>query len=86
MEEYRSASDRIAIVTYEFYSGKWNYTLSHMFPGETDEEVFNIVKAHMTTDSFLNASMTNKIDETTYEGVFPYKGGNLILRSKIYRI
>lgn len=86
MEEYKSAPDRIAIVTYEFYGEKWNYTLSHTFPGETDEEAFNIVKAHMTTDSFLNASMTNKIDEHTYEGTLSYKDENLILRSKIYRL
>lgn len=84
MEEYENAPDRIAIVTYEFYNKKWNYTLLHMFPGENDEEAFNIVKAHMTTDSFLNASMTNKIDENTYEGTLSYKGENLILRSKVY--
>ncbi len=86
MEEYESIPDRIVVLTYEYYNEKWHYTLSHTFPGNTLEEAFSVLKAHMTTDSFLNASMNNKIDETTYEGVFPYKGGMLILRSKIYQL
>lgn len=82
--EYESLPDRIAVATYEYYSDRWNYTLSHTFPGKTKEEAFLILNAHRTTDSFLDASMSKKIDEDTYEGTLKYKGSILVLRSKIY--
>lgn len=87
IDEYIGMPDRIIVTTYEYRDDKkWHYTMSHVFPGNTDKEAMSILKAHRTTDSFFNASLSNMIDENTYEGVLPYKGGMLILRSKIHSL
>lgn len=44
------------IDTYELINGNWHIVLSHVFYGNGQYEINQIIEAHRKTDSFFNAS------------------------------
>ena len=67
----------LMITTYELTEDSnknpiWKATVSHIFSGETVERVHQIADAHKKTDTFFAAS---------FEGVFPWKDGNIYLKN-----
>ncbi len=75
--EYTQPPVTLIITTYELSEDAnknpiWRATVTHVFSGETVERVYQISEAHKTTDQFYKAS---------FEGVFPWKGGNIYLRN-----
>lgn len=75
--EYTQPPVTLIITTYELAEDSnknpiWKATVTHVFSGETVERVRQISEAHKLTDSFYKAS---------FEGVFPWKGGNIYLKN-----
>lgn len=75
--EYIQPPVTLIITTYELSEDVnknpiWRATVTHVFSGETVERVYQISEAHKTTDQFYKAS---------FEGVLPWKGGNIYLRN-----
>jgi|SRR3972149_950578 len=67
----------LIITTYELSEDTsenpiWKSTVTHVFTGETEERVYQIMEAHRTTDAFFAAS---------FKGVFPWKGGDIYLKN-----
>lgn len=64
----------LKVTTYELVSppNKWEASVSHEFYGNTVEEAFKVLQAHMEIDTFFSASFTGK---------FPYKGHEIILKN-----
>lgn len=73
-DEFIKPKITLKVTTYELVSppDKWGAVVSHEFYGDTVEAAFAILKAHMTTDSFFNASFTGK---------FAYKGSEIYLKN-----
>lgn len=64
---------QLTVTTYELVGdNQWVATLSHTFHGSTQEELYAIMDAHKTTDSFFKSS---------FQGEFKYKGGIIYLRN-----
>lgn len=73
-DEFSKPKITLKVTTYELSSppDKWIAAVSHEFYGDTVEEAFNILKSHMTTDTFFNAS---------FAGKFIYKGQEINLKN-----
>ena len=48
------------IDTFELINGQWYKILSHIFYGNGQYEINQIIEAHRKTDSFFNASFDGK--------------------------
>jgi hypothetical protein len=61
-DEFMRPKVTLKITTYQLVlpPNKWSAVTSHEFYGDTIEQAFDILKAHMTTDAFFNASFTGK--------------------------
>ena len=75
--EFVQPAINLIITTYELAEDTpghpvWKATVSHVFTGETVGRVHQIMEAHKTTDIFFAAS---------FEGVLPWKGGNIYLKN-----
>lgn len=71
-EEYITPSLMLTVSTYELVNNKWIATMTHIFYANTQEELFKIMDAHKTTDSFFRAS---------FEGIFKWKGEIIVLQN-----
>ena len=70
-------SEKNRLVTQEENPYEWLAAVTHVFHGDTIERVYQIMNAHKDTDSFFKAS---------FGGVFPWKGGEIILKNSEPRI
>jgi hypothetical protein len=71
-DEFTRPKVTLKITTYQLVlpPDKWSAVTSHEFYGDTIEQAFDILKAHMTTDTFFDAS---------FKGKFVYNGQEVIL-------
>jgi hypothetical protein len=62
VDEFVRPKVTLKVTTYELVTppDKWVAVVSHEFYGDTVELAFDILKAHMTTDAFFNASFAGK--------------------------
>lgn len=65
-ETYKPAL-KYAIITYELDEDiqVWNKTISHIFYGDTIEEIQLLIVTHRKTDTFFNGSFLGKFDDIT---------------------
>lgn len=69
---YETPKLMLTISTYELRDDKYIATLTHTFYADTQQDLFSLMEAHKTTDSFFRAS---------FEGVFKWKEGVIVLRN-----
>lgn len=65
---------KLKITTCEWYNDRWNKVLAHIFYGNNEDEISQLIQAHRQTDSFFDSS---------FKGVFNWKGGTIKLKNKI---
>lgn len=63
---------KIEPITPEENPYEWLATVTHIFHADNVQRAYQIMDAHKQTDSFFKAS---------FEGRFPWKGGEIILRN-----
>ncbi len=69
---YETPSLMLSVTTYELRGDKYIATLTHIFHANTQQELFEIMEAHKTTDSLFRAS---------FEGIFKWKKTITILHN-----
>lgn len=70
---------QLVITAYELQQdGSYKAIVTHTFHADSQDEAYNILKAHTITDSFFKASVTT--------GKLTWKGGEIILKSSEPRL
>lgn len=75
--EFTTPPITLVITTYELAEDPpghyfWKATVTHIFHADNVQRAYQIMESHKQTDSFFRAS---------FEGIFPWKGGEIILRN-----
>lgn len=65
---------KLEITTSEYYNNQWNPILTHIFYGNNNDEIDQLIKAHRKTDVFFDASFT---------GEFKWNEGTIRLKNII---
>lgn len=76
-ERYEIGSLQSTITTYTLIGNRWIGTTSHTFHGSTQEEIFDLIEAHKSVDTFFAAS---------FHGVFYYHLGAIRLKNSEIKI
>jgi uncharacterized protein YpbB len=76
-EQYEIAPLQATITTYQLIGDKWEATISHTFHGKSQQEIFDLIESHKSTDTFFAASFT---------GTFYYYSGVIYLKNSEMKI